>query len=52
MAAQFVCPGCTYTSHRRGPACPMCGALMERIEPEAKKPIRHGGPFAPVPFVP
>lgn len=52
MRSQFVCPGCTYTSPRHGPRCPMCGALMQRIEPDAKKPLRPGGPSAPAPFVP
>ncbi len=52
MQTQFVCHCCTYTSQRRTATCPMCGTLMQRTGPGAGKPIRSGGPFAAVPFIP
>ncbi len=52
MRTQFICLGCTYTGLHRGSTCPMCGALMEHIELDAKKPGRPGAPFAAVPFIP
>ena len=51
MQTQSMCHGCTYKGQRRGPTCPMCGALMQRIELDAKTPVRTGGPFAAVPFI-
>jgi hypothetical protein len=42
MQIQSKCPGCTYTATRRMPTCPMCGALMDLVAPEAKlSPPRH-----------
>ncbi len=48
---QFVCQGCTYVAPCRNLTCPMCGALMQRVDPDAKKPLRAGGRFAAVPFI-
>ncbi len=51
MQTQFICQGCTYRGERRSSTCPMCGALMQRVDLDAKKPVRAGGPFAAVPFI-
>ena len=52
MDTQFICHGCTYTAQRRIATCPMCGALMERTGLDGRKPVRAGGPFAAIPFIP
>lgn len=51
MQTQFICHGCTYKVQRRVPTCPMCGALMQRIELDAHRPARAGSAFAAVPFI-
>ncbi len=48
MQIQSKCPGCTYTAPRRIPTCPMCGALMHHVQPEANVLRRRHESFSEV----
>jgi hypothetical protein len=52
MQTQFICHGCTYTGQRRVATCPVCGTLMRPTGLDVRDPVRAGGPFAAVPFIP